>query len=375
MIFTSPAMPTTRLHLTASIDHADARRCIEVILQDGAGLGPKAVVLVQSSQLRNHEPCGEALAQSLLQQSLAIPPDHGASDGIPGVPGPLPNQADELIEQLLPWIIDHPQQIGLQALSLHALCLLWPHASREERLRLRRQWIASLITRSGGDESFLSRETMQLWNATLPTFSGLDAEESLAVLDGLYSTISAEAAYHKFLSCLTPEVDLTAIAHSLGTLCSRTLCSRFDRHGLTQTMLAGTIAATYFSGHAKPEQSSLLCTQMAHHGWWCHQLAGMSGIKPGSTDSGLSLTEAVEQGDYTAAQRAARQAARDMHLFWNQSYQLLEMLQASPYWPRAVNAIWIVAQRAPHATIPPDDAATLGATMAALSFLSHNEPT
>jgi len=350
------------------MQHVAARYAIYSILE-GTGFGDRAQTLYQAASLTGWDGVPVNLPQRLLECASSLPLDVGVGDA-PGIPGPIPDSKQELAQQVFELIIDHPAHIGTQAANLQALVALWPHATREERLRLRRCWYASVLRHQAPEDSVLSRARLRQWQRHQPTFYNL-TPGTPSTLVTMLGERTAAGAYAVLSTYLGPDTDLATLAWTLGLCAQQVILQRFDRPGIAQQALLGTVAAEMLAPYTPPEHLMTLLSQLAHQMWWCYHHANMPGPEAGSRDTGLHLIDAIRQGDYTASQRAARQAAQQPARLWSCLFKALNgfLDDCNPHWPRALTAITTTIARSGRNALCPEDAATAGASLAALAHL------
>jgi len=347
--------------------HQRARLCIDAILKRGAFDTP-ATALVSSCVFSACQAGTEALddcAFAALADEPVYQPETLDYDE-----QRLPEDTAELVSQLADLITRHPCWTGRELARLKALAHLWPHASRGERMQLRRLWCMGFNERRAPIEASASRDQLCDWQSRLPTVHSSEPP-SAASLSALLDAPDAERAYHELAGHLHSEIDIPGLCWSLGVLAQQVLLHRFDREGLTQSAFIGASVCQDLIGEIPPDTALVLLSQLAHQIWWCRNAAGMRGLKSGNTDYGLSFSAAVRHGDYTASQRAARQSAADCRHFWPQAIAMtVELVEArAQQWPRAILGLTVTGCRCAGQPVAPDDAATLGATLAAIHWL------
>lgn len=350
--------------------HDCARLAIAAVL-DAPGLGPRALACLQAAQLASTARCPPEISALVAARAQALPADPICACAEASGEA-VPEQVDQLARQLVGFAIDHPCQIGASLAGIQALVEFWPHVSRAERLELRRRWRCQTGAQRCPSEACVDRKTLREWSRRLPTMHEDCGDHS--ALTGLLEADDAETAFQELAVLLGPGTDFPALAGALGTLAGQALRHRFDLQGWSHQTLLAAVAAQRLGSLIPPEMLVTLLCQIAHQVWWCHKAAGMRGLQPGSCDSGLGLAEAVHQGDYTASQRAARQLSADPERFWRCAFDLLAGLAESgnTAWPRALSSTLIACWRTGDNPISPDDAACLGAALAATTWLASS---
>lgn len=341
------------------------------ILERGA-LDTPAAALICTASLAEVYPEAQALLDSVEQALRKTPvfnPDNATSTG-----APLPEQTADLVAELSEYITAQPCWTGRELARLRSLSLLWPHATRAERMQLRRLWFMGFNSRKVPAEAVASRDQLCTWQSRLPTVYETD-EPSVNTLAGLLEARNAEQAYHEVAIHLHPHVNITNMCWVLGVLAQQVLLHRFDREGLSQSAFIGASMCRGMIDLIPPETALVLLSQIGHQIWWCRNEAGLRGLKAGNTDYGLSFSSAVKAGDYTAAQRAARQAAVDCRTFWPTAIQMTKDVvdQNVQEWARAALGLSVTGIRCAGQPVAPDDAATLGASLAAVHWLTTSD--
>lgn len=350
--------------------HGLARSALAAIL-DGEGFGPRALTILQVARVSDAEVLPPALVDRLLDAACALPADP-PGDSAASLGGlVLPEDDLACAEQCTGLLSEHPQHVGLGLAQIHGLVELWPHASRRERLQLRRLWYRSLVTLTAPEGSYATRQDLREWQSRQPTIHD-DETPTACAIAGMMDRSEPDSAYHLLAAQLGPNTQVGKLCCVLGVLAQRILLHRFDRHGLVQNALLGSCALGQLVDRMPLGNALVLLSQLGHRIWWCRHRAGLTDLEPGNLDREMSLGEAVRGADATAAQRAARIAAGDRDRFWSNVSELLgdQLDSHNPHWPRALSAIDAVAARA-HGNPPgPDDAAALGTALATVTWLS-----
>ncbi|MDA3963315.1 MAG: hypothetical protein PF961_21220 [Planctomycetota bacterium] len=351
--------------------HTDAREALGAFL-DSKSFGSRALALSQVAWLGGHPQSNPDQTKHWFSITQALPEDEVCSDGSDASSGlSMPEDAAGLAAQCCELVIDRPSQAGVVLARTAALVDLWPHASRAERVQLRRLWYRGLCQCSAPDGSYATRRELREWQSRLPTIHD-DDTPTPNVLAGMFETTDPERAYHTLAAQLGPHSDVPRLAAIMGGLAARLVLHNFDRHGVVQNAMLGATALSRISGQVPMGTALTLLCQIAHRVWWCHHHAGLKALEPGNQDRELSLCEAVQSADYTAAQRAARLLAADPAAWWSKVFVLLDSFAAtdSKAWIRALNAVVIACQRGGDQAVAPDDAAALGASLAAATWLT-----
>lgn len=350
--------------------HGYARTAISTILA-GEGFGPRSVSVVQATRLADHGIFDAALVDRLLTAAAALPADP-AGDPAACLGGlALPEDESACAGQLAELLADHPAHVGLGLTGIEAVVDLWPHANRSERMQLRRLWYRSLLRQQAPDGSFATRSELRAWQSRQPTIHDDDTPTANALAQ-MMECQEAERSYHTLAAHLGPGTPVGKLCCVLGVLAQQILLHHFDRQGLVQNALLGTCALRQLVDRIPMATALVLLSQLGHRIWWCRQRSGLTPLEPGNRNREQSLTEAVRSADSTAAQRAARLVAADPESLWQRVGELLidQVESGNPHWPRSLAAIDAVASRARGNPPGPDDAAALGAALAAVTWLS-----
>lgn len=349
--------------------HDLARKALSDILDQGV-FGARALALSHAVLLECRGIAPPALSHLVLEAARALPADQmPAGEPVHSPSGPVPETQQGAAEQLGHLVAEHPERCGLRLAHLHAAVALWPHASRGERLALRRAWCRGLAGCTAPAASSLELARLRQWLRRQPTVYDEESPSPQA-LGEVLDNEDPEQACHELASHLGPSTDLATLSWTLGVLAQRVLLRRYDPCGLIQHALLGTTVVERLGRWMGPEAMMVLLHQLAHAIWWCRHRPPGRDLEPGSSDRSLPLAEAVHRGDYCAAQRAARTLAGDVDLFMPAVHRLLEELVTggSPDWPRALDAVLVASWRAGRNPLSPDDAAALGAALAAAAW-------
>jgi len=349
--------------------HTLFRQVIGSILR-GQGFGEKAVAQAFAGIVLDRRDCPPALRDLVIQRLE----DLGTDRATPYVgllnQQPIPDDAIALCAQLAPVLIDHPADTGLNLACLFAIARLWPHATPEERPLLRTRFLNSVVSRPASSASYATREQLCKWQRTMPTAFGNTAP-SVASLGDLLSESDPAAAYRCLAEHLDPSVDMPTLSWVLGALAVNVLVRYHDPENVTLHVLLGTIASERLAGMIPPEPQATLLAQLAHQLWWCRNRANLPPVRTCLDPSALDLVAAVNSGDLTCAQRAARQTAREPAKFWTASWELLGgcLERRDEQWAEALAIVCATAWRAGEDALSPDDAAAMGTVLA---YLAHN---
>jgi hypothetical protein len=347
--------------------HAPARQVISCLLQ-GNGFGEKAVTHALAGILCDRLGCPEALHDLLRAHCNQL----GADAASPYMGSynqlPIPRDQRELCTQLAPILIDHPADTGINLASLLVLANLWPHVSSEERPVLRTRYLNGLMSRRSPDGSFAPRELLREWQRDLPTFFGAETP-SVANMQGLLNESSPQGAYRRLAEYLGPNVDLHTLGWVLGALSVSILVRFHDPDDRAMHVLLGSVACQQLTKLLPPEHLVVLASQLAHQLWWCRQRASLPPVLTCIDGAATSMIDAVNSGDVTLAQRAARTAARQPELFWDGVWRLLtdSIERRDEHWTRALGVTTAIAWRTGDNAVSPDDAAALAAILAAMA--------
>ncbi|MHC5068555.1 MAG: hypothetical protein ACYTF0_08185 [Planctomycetota bacterium] len=356
------------------MSHLYLRQAVSRIIERGDRFDDYDLALCQLANLAAKQPWAEALFARATAAMPAHSNEQRRSTVAPSpCAGPLPETPAEVIDQFSALIVEHSCWLGRTMAQIAAIADLWPHATRAERLQLRRLWLSDLDRQRVHASARLTRGDLLAWQRRIATMLTEEAPSPLA-LERLTEAANAEAAYRVLSNHLGPDLHVPTLSWMLGAVAQHTVLHRFDIDGLSQWALLGTMACEQLANNGlSAERAVILLCQLGHQIWWCHNEAGLKGIRPGSADSSLALDVAVTGGDCTAAQRAARQASSHPRSFWPLCGAITsEMIeQQHSDWPRAVHALTIAVSRAGSAAPAPDDAACLGASLAAATWLSQ----
>ena len=353
------------------MQHESARTAIGLILQ-GSGFDRRSVAAVLLGALDDEKLLKKKAIEASWQALQCLPADSAEAEHLPET-GQLPENEVDLADQLLPVVIDHPQQIGRQMTRLWTLCELWPHATWDERKHLRTAWLNSTCSCMGPEGSFLTRDQLRVWQREMPTLAGAENCSS-AELGALVEADSARQAHYAVSSYLGSGADLNRLARVLSTLCSRLLLHRFDEKARIVDALCGCIAVSELHHTNNLASLAIAVGQLAHGIWWCAKDPASKPLRPG-TEQDIDLIDAVRQGDMTAASRKARTTCLFGQAFWQPiSDLLIELLEdGKTIWMPAVACTLGMLRRQQHQedSINPDQAAAIAATFAAVYHLAH----
>lgn len=348
------------------MQHASARITLQAILA-GTGFGPRALAMGHAAQLATDslaEP-----ARAWLEAATKLPADPLPKEEPEPIRSAVPEELRDVCQQLAPLIIEHPVDGGSQMASLLLLTDLWPHASRDERLRLRRRWLAGLMTRRAPQGSAVSTSLLREWNRNLPTSHAAN-EPSLADLQGLLSEPTAEGAFRTIALHISPNTDFRTLSHVVGSLAVQVLQNRFDHGGFALRCLMGAIACERLAPVMPPDKLATILNQIGHSIWWCNN--ALKPLRPDQGDQHQVVTDAIDAGDATAATRAARALARPQDQLWPAATTVINdtMQRGHATWPRALAALAAADRRTGAHPLGPDDAAAMAASLAAVRYLS-----
>lgn len=350
--------------------HNLARSALGAILE-GDGFGPRALTLIQVARVSEASVLPGDLIDRLLAAAIDLPAD-AVGDSSAKLGGlALPEDASACAAQCTDLLSQHPQHVGLGMAQIQGVVELWPHASRRERLELRRLWYRSLVGMEAPAGSFATRDDLRDWQSRQPTIHDDDTPTACTIA-GMMERGEPESAYHLLAAQLGPGTPVAKLCCVLGTLAQQTLLHHFDRHGMVQNALLGSCALAELSQRVPMSNALVLLCQLGHRIWWSRHRAGLTVLEPGNRDREMPLGDAVRSADATAAQRAARLAAGDRDDFWAQVAALLSdhLHSGNPHWHRALSAIDAVACRARGNPPGHDDAAALGTALATVTWLS-----
>ncbi len=354
------------------MNHGKARQVIPHIL-NGSGFDLRCLALVDAAQLVEIPDIQEETIEKAMQAAADLNPDEAPQPPKELSIDAIADSQTALADWLLPLIIDNPQQTGRQIGTFSALAELWPHASNEERPELAKRWYASLCQRRAPDESFLPADTLCTWQGAQPTVSH-ESNPKATVIQGMLEEEDAQSAYYALASYLGTNMDLPTLTKIISALTVHVLLYKFDNKAYVLQGLAGILALHRMCDYARPDLLATLLSQVVHQIWWCRNSGRIARLEEGSSDS-MSLQEAVQAGDMTAARRAARIEAMDPQGFWTEINDLLgqTIKYSHSSWTRGLTAVRVLHQRAGgHGCIGPDDAAAIGATFAAIQHLEKH---
>lgn len=353
------------------MQHAAARTALAGVLQSGWFDG-RAMALIQAAGLQGNPSLEASAAALVLDSAQSLPLSHPGQ--IPGEPliDPLPETENALASQLAAALAAHPVSVAQNLGSLQALLQLWPHASRTERLQLRRAWHVAMLAAKAPREAVLTCEQLCAWQRNQPTQHGTE-QLQLSDLSRLLDQSEPEAAHHVLGQHLSPGADLKRLGWVMGALAQQFLLHRFDRRGWCLHALQGAVAWSCLLSRLPPELAVTLISQLAHELWWIARHGHLVTLRPGSNEAHFDLARAVGDADCTAAQRVSRQLAREAPRFWRAVCEVLIgfIRSGNDHWPRALGALSATLCRANGHPISPDDAAALGAALAAVEYLCH----
>ncbi|MBA3709706.1 MAG: hypothetical protein H0W83_12910 [Planctomycetes bacterium] len=349
--------------------HALARMVISRLLS-GEGFGERAVTHALAAHLCDRDDCpdflrGRLYAQKDLIGTDAAAPFIGSLNQLP-----IPRDERELCAQLAPTLIDHPGSTGLNLSSLLALVHLWPHVANEERPLMRLRFLNGLTSRTAPTGSFATRDQLRAWQRNLQTTAG-DILPTVATLQLLLDEPTAEGAYRRIAEHLGPAVDLITLNHVMGALAIMVMLRFHDRDRIALQVLLGTVACEQLAQWMGPEHLVILTAQLAHQLWWCRHEASLSPVLVCLDPSTVPMVDAVNSGDVTLAQRAARAEARVPAQFWEGAWRLVagSIERQDEEWPSALRLVSAIGWRTSGQAVSPDDAAALAAVLATYAHL------
>lgn len=353
------------------MQHLRARHIIPLIIE-GSGFDLRSLALVDAAQLQEIPGISKATCEQAIAAASKLKADEAAEPKM-ALKIAAADNISQLADWLLPLIIEHPQHTGRQIGTFFALAELWPHASKEERPRLARRWYASLCERRAPEDSFLPAGTLCQWQSQQPTLKHASNPKA-TVIQGMLEEKHAQEAYYALASYLGANMDLPTLTRIISALTVHVLLYKFDTKAYVLQGLAGILALHRMCDYARPDLLATLLGQLVHQIWWCRNSGRINRLEPGSSDS-MTLTDAVKNGDMTAARRAARIQAMDPDSFWKEIDSLLDQTITNSHssWTRGLTAVRVLHQRAGgHGCIGPDDAAAIGATFAAIQHLEKH---
>ena len=351
------------------MNHSRARQIIPSMLE-GSGFDLRCLALADAAQLCEIPGIETLTIEQAIESAQNLAPDT-AADPMEDIDfDVIPESKSDLANWLLPEIIQNPEQTGRQIGTFYALAEIWPHASREERQALASKWYASLCERRAPEDSFLSSPQLCAWQAAQPTAQQEDHPKA-SVIQGMLEAPNAQQAHYTLASFLGTNMDLPTLTKIISALTVHVLLYKFDNKAYVLQGLAGILALHRMCDYARPDLLATILSQLVHQIWWCRNSLNIRRLEPGESED-LSLREAVENGDMTAARRAARIEAMDPPGFWTEINSILSntIQNSHSSWTRGLTAVRVLHQRAGgHGCIGPDDAAAIGATFAAIQHL------
>jgi hypothetical protein len=353
------------------MNHGNARLAIGAILE-GCGFDARARALVLAARFSGDSLCSRELGERLMNSAKALQADASRLEKAPKLHTPLPASGEELARELAPLIVEHPRSIAEQLIALDHITTLWPHANREERARLRLNWLGSMVARAAPPASTLSRSQLREWQRNLPTIQE-EGTPCATVLAGMLKEAAPEKAYATLSLYLGANADLPTLSWTLGVLAERVLLHNFDPQGASVRLLAGTVACERLVDRLPPETLITLISQLNHSLWWSAQQPRKD-LRPSTATATASLMETVQDGDIYGAERAARKALGERSTFWAQVVDCLAHLieMEHPAWVDALASVVVIRYRGGRESLlSPDDAATIGAALAGAQYRAN----
>lgn len=354
--------------------HGFARSTIDLIIEN-TGFDCQAITAAHLASLAESQVIEAAIVEQGFSQLQELVADEAPEQTVPDL-GQAPSDIGTLCHQLAPLLVDHPQQIGRQLMRLWALCELWPHANRAERVNLRAAWVRSTRSQKAPEESFLTRHTLRSWQRSIPTWVAVD-QLSTADLEDFIDKPDPKKAHFCLASYLGLSTDLPTLGQILFTLCRRQLLHRFDDQGRLIDLLAGIATFRRIHDHTPLTMMAVIVSQLAHNLWWYANDPSIHPIKPGS-EQRLELEAAIRLGDMTASAKAARICCLQQQAYWPTYGRALQdlILTGRPTWLHAVGCTDAMLMHHGHGEpANPDFAATIAATLAALNHLNQRGST
>jgi hypothetical protein len=349
------------------MNHATARAAVAAILQ-GSGFGERALAVALAAQLADAHRLPERVRARIAERAAAIDVDEAPAHVGPAAVAPIPADQAHLCAQLAPLCWQNPAQMGLQLASLEALAELWPHAAGEERPHLRARFVNGASARAALPGSVLTGSQLREWQRDLPTGHG--DSPNVTALKAVVGESSAQDAYRALAEHLGSRMDIPTLSWVLGALAAQVLCNWRDTGGYALQSFVGTVALERLTRWTPPEHLAVVVAQLAHQLWWTRNRAGLPPIRACLDSPPRPLHDAVLSGDLTAAQRAARNAAKLADSWWEQVWRLLDewVDQDDRRFMRAVSATAAVVRRTGPNAVSPDDAAALATVFADMAY-------
>lgn len=287
--------------------HTAARSAIARILT-GSGFARSAVEAVLLARLPDDPHCPEG-----LRSRLAGLDDQRETDAAPPYTSPLnqqpvPERASDMCVQVMPALLANPADPGQALASLWALAELWPHVAGDERAVLRSQLLNSLAARRCEPEAALTVFQLREWQKKVPTQYGA-ASPNAASLGGILRAEEPLQAYLLLAEHLGMAVDLETLCWVVGTLSVQLGLTHHDRAGHIADLLAGAAALERLVPLVPAELLVTAISQLVHRMWWLSARRRLHAIRQSIDATQRPLRPAIETGDITQAQRAARTLA------------------------------------------------------------------
>jgi len=351
--------------------HAFARSVIDMISHDN-GFDRRAITAAMLGRLAEGRAIPDGLIGKGMDALANLPSDSAEDQSSPDL-GSTPATTEALCHQLITVVVDHPQRIGRQLQRLWALCELWPHAARDERLHLRSAFLRSLRQTNAPEASYLTRATLRSWQRSIPTWISAD-QLTTSELEDMVARPTAQKAHFALSSYLGSGNDLATLANILNTLCARLLLQHFDNQAVLIENYVGTALFPCLAKAAPPTMMAIVVSQLAHHLWWCANDASLFRLSPGSPTD-IPLAKAIRTGDMTASSRAARKLVMQKKPIWPILIECFEFLidTGTLRWSEALGCTAATLER--HGTaisLGPDPAAALATAYAALNYLNRH---
>jgi hypothetical protein len=289
------------------VHHTAARFAIARILT-GSGFARSAVEAVLLARLPDDQNCPEPLRVKLAgfdgqREADAAPPYTS-----PLNQQPVPELATDMCVQVMPALLANPADPGQALASLWALAELWPHVAGDERAVLRSQLLNSLAARRCDPEAALTVFQLREWQKKVPTQYGA-ASPNAASLGGILRANEPLQAYLLLAEHLGMAVDLETLCWVVGTLSVQLGLTHHDRSGLIADLLAGAAALERLVPLVPAELLVTAISQLVHRMWWLSARHRLHAIRQSIDATQRPLRPAIETGDITQAQRAARTLA------------------------------------------------------------------
>ncbi|MEK7411743.1 MAG: hypothetical protein AAB263_00330 [Planctomycetota bacterium] len=307
--------------------HHPTARLVISHLVGGDAFAVQAVALVQSARLFEDDAAVPApIRQQVLETCLKLPPDQAPAYAHPANQQPVPANEAGLSAQIVPIISSLPVDPALAIGHLWALTQLWPHVAADERPLLRARLINGLAAQRINQSALLSPIQLRQYQRQVPTQFG-EQRPSVAALRGMLDAKEPLAAYCQLAEHLGMTNELETLCWVLGSLNVQQMQSYHDRHGLLAQTLFGTTACERLAKHIPIDFLLKLISQIAHRMWWTRNRGGLQPVITSLDQIQPPFRVAVNTGDITLAQRAARKlSAQQPAKFWDECWLLVRDL-------------------------------------------------